>query len=168
MRILLRCSMLLFSMLLVSTLLVSAVACGGDETPTGEAGCGYDSYAQILSGADADRVVPTGQEGALTDVLVGTWQHTWAYDPGLPGAAWTAISDADTNIRFAIRDLQTFLYCQRAGANGVRESALTLDGTKLKISGPGYTAKAWTKDIMVWRNDLFQDREALYVLRRLK
>ena len=130
--------------------------------------CGYDEYAQILAGAEADRVVPDTQTGTLEDVLVGVWQHTWSYDPGLPGDAWTDVSDGDTNIRFAIPSTDKFIYCQKAGVDGVNESSLSIDGTKLNVQGAGYTATAWTQDTMVWNNDFFEDREAFFVLRRLK
>jgi hypothetical protein len=139
----------------------------GDETPA-YVGCGSETLPQIFAGDPADLVIPDGQEGALEDVLIGVWQHTWAYEPGT-AQELLAISDDDTNIRFAIPDLETFIYCQDVSvdADGVNESSLSLDGNKLVISGPGYTATAWTADRMVWRNDYFENRDSYYILDRL-
>jgi hypothetical protein len=147
---------------------IGLVACSDDsDTTTGDTPCGYGDLTQILAGTEADRVVPDTKTGTLEEVLIGNWQHTWSYDPGLPGDAWTAISDADTDIRFTIPSTTEFIYCQKAGSDGSNKSAMTIEGEKLNITGAGYTATAWTQNIMVWRNDYFADREALYVLERL-
>ena len=123
----------------------------GDTTPSSETvGCGYDNLPQILSGDPVDVVIPDGREGALEDVLIGVWQTTWSYEPDLAEPLY-ALSNENTDTRYAIPDLSTFIYCQDVAvdADGANESALSLEGDKLAIAGPGYTATWWTADTMV-------------------
>jgi len=162
--------------LTIAVPLVLAACSGGSDgsgdEPTGSptdgfpGGCGYDSLDPIRSDELPDLEVPTGQQGSLEDVVVGIWQHVFIYDDGEP---LSPISDDTTDIRFAIPDTETFIYCQDVtpDVDGGNESSLTIDGTKLDIAGPGYTATAWTDQTMVWRNDLYEDKDQFYVLQRL-
>lgn len=152
----------------LSALFLLACAGGDDDgTTTAATGvpmdCGAD-IEQLPSGATAP--VPTGQEGALADVLPGVWQHTWIVQDG---RADNPVSDDVSDLRFAIdEDLDTFVYCQGVDvASGNNSSSLSVEGTKLAIQGAGYTAEAWTRDTMLWRNDFFDDRDEYFVLERL-
>lgn len=115
-----------------------------DDAAQAEA-CGWD--AAKLSSAAA---IPTGQDGDLPDVLVGSWQHTHTDE----GAGFEEVSN---DHRFVFPSPDRMLYCQHVpGATDYAENAanVTLNGATIELPGGeyGYTVTAWSEDTMVWDN----------------
>jgi len=152
--------------------IVSLLACSGSDdadpstTDPAITGCGYDTYDQIRGADNLDLDIPETEEGALEDVIIGVWQHVFVMQEGQP---LNDVSDNYADIRFAIPDTTTFIYCQDVSADvdGTNGRALEIVGNKLDIPGAGYTATAWRDDVMVWRNDYWDDRDEYYVLVRM-
>jgi len=101
--------------------------------------------------------LPQGQEGPLADALPGAWQHTFI-DKG--GRGYEALGDT-IDIRFVFPDGERFVYCQHITGPGpvkigpaTRAAPLRLEGAQIVLPrAPGYTALAWSKDVMLWRNN---------------
>ena len=120
--------------------------------------CGWDSPTLA---ADLGKV-PTGQEGDLSDVLPGAWQHV-AYDEG---AGYT--DDLTADIRYVFPSTTELIYCQ--DVPGITDQAenrasVQLDGLEIVLPAPasGYAVQAWSKDAMVWVN---HRDGSLYLLQR--
>lgn len=117
--------------------------------------CDWDSPA-AAGGTDA----PSGQEGDISTVLVGAWQHTH-YDTG---AGFEAV---DNDIRYIFPSAERILYCQHVpGVTEYAENAanFTLNGTSIDLPGaPGYEVSAWDDDTMLWIN---RADDSTYLLQR--
>ena len=106
--------------------------------------------------------VPSGQEGVLTAVLPGAWQHV-AIDTG---AGYT--DDLTADIRYVFPSTTDLIYCQdRPGVTDQAENraAFELSGTEIVLPAPatGYAVQAWNQDSMVWVN---HRDGSLYLLQR--
>lgn len=114
-----------------------------DETTQAET-CDWDSPR--LMGAAA---APAGQDGELSGVLVGAWQHTHTDD----GYGFTEVVN---DHRFVFPAADRMLYCQHVpGATEYAENAanVTLNGTTIELPGGySYTVTAWGEDTMLWNN----------------
>lgn len=107
--------------------------------------CDWDS-PKLTGAADA----PASQEGELTDVLVGAWQHTHTDE----GAGFEPVTN---DHRYVFPAPERMLYCQHVpGATDHAENAanVVLNGTTIELPGGkyGYTVTAWDQDTMVWDN----------------
>lgn len=104
-----------------------------------------------LPQASADATRPTGQEGALATVLIGSWQHTH-FDSG------DGMESLDEDIRYVFPAPDQLIYCQHVP--GITERAentttITLEGTLIAPPAPhpGFEVTAWSTDRMVWTNN---------------
>jgi hypothetical protein len=129
-----------------------------------DGGCAWD---QPRLAPAARPALPEGKAGPLASALIGSWQHTFI-DTGGAGYEPTG---GGTDIRFVFPDAATMLYCQNVVMGAVkigpreRSAALGLEGDRLVLPGaPGYTALAWSKDVMLWRNE--RNPKETYLLQR--
>lgn len=106
--------------------------------------------------------VPAGQEGAIEDVIVGSWQHTH-YDSG---TGYQPLEGKD--IRYVFPSTERILYCQHVpDITDFAENAapISWDGTRIVLPGsaPGYIVSEWNDSTMVWINRMDDSR---YLLQR--
>jgi hypothetical protein len=150
--------------LVLSALLFHACASGaGQEAPKTD-GC---DWGEPRLRADTLPELPQTQDGPLADALPGAWQHTFTKtEPG----EYEPLRDT-TDIRFVFASAESLIYCQSVMAGAVkigpRENAtpVRFEGDRLVLrSGPGYTALAWSSDVMLWRNE--RNPRETYVLQR--
>lgn len=120
--------------------------------PTGPAGpveqaasCEWDIPAITAAAA-----APTGQDGELATVLIGSWQHTHIDS----GDGWETL---DKDIRYVFPAPGQLIYCQHVpGITDHAENSTThtLEGTLIAPpSHKGFDATAWSADRMVWTNN---------------
>lgn len=107
--------------------------------------CDWDS-PRISS----DGVATDAQDGALAEILVGSWQHTHTDD----GSGFEEVAN---DHRFVFPSPDRMLYCQHVpGVTDYAENAadVVLNGTRIEWGGGafGYTVMAWDADTMVWDN----------------
>ncbi|MGO3147388.1 MAG: hypothetical protein ACTIJ6_06895 [Leucobacter sp.] len=115
-----------------------------NEQPQAET-CDWDA-PKVTTTANA----PEGQEGELSEALIGAWQHTHTDE----GAGFEAVTN---DHRYIIPSPDRMLYCQHVpGATEYAENAadVTLNGTTIELPGGkyGYTVLAWDEDSMLWDN----------------
>ena len=108
--------------------------------------CEWDSDAPA-----SDAQAPTGEDGDLASVLIGSWQHTH-FDSG---EGWEA---TDNDIRYVFVSTDRMLYCQHVP--GVTEHAenrvdISLMGSVIQPPSPhpGFEVLAYSTDRMVWLNN---------------
>lgn len=94
--------------------------------------------------------VPEGQSGELSEVLVGSWQHTHTDD----GSGFEEVMN---DHRYVFSSPERMLYCQHVpGATEHDENAadVVLNGTAIELPGGkyAYTVTAWDADTLVWDN----------------
>jgi len=150
--------------LMLSALLLNACASGAGQEALKADGCEWD---EPRLRAEALPELPREQDGPLADALPGAWQHTFTKtEPG----EYEPLRDT-TDIRFVFPAADALLYCQSVTAGAVkigpRENAtpVRFEGDRLVLrSGPGYTALAWSPDVMLWRNE--RNPRETYVLQR--
>lgn len=148
--------------------LVAPVACGGNDSNGNDNGTANGGAALACSW-DAPRLqapapdpIPSGQAGDLAEVLPGAWQHTHVITDGGTPDPLTDLTD----IRFVISG-ERLLYCQDTEFTGQDENATSyeLQGADIVFPrGAGYTAVAWTADVMVWNNNTIPGEQ--FVLQR--
>ena len=105
--------------------------------------CDWDSPRVSGSGE-----VPTGQDGDLAEIIVGSWQHTHIDDGG-------GFAEATNDHRYVFPAPNRLLYCQDVpGITDRAENAgdITLNGTTIELPGGvySYSVTAWNEDAMVW------------------
>lgn len=110
-----------------------------------EATCDWDS-PRVSAPAD----VPEGQSGELSELLVGSWQHTHT-DEG------SGFEEVMNDHRYVFPLPERLLYCQHVpGATEYAENAadVVLNGTAIELPGGkyAYTVTAWDNDTMTWDN----------------
>lgn len=115
------------------------------EAITQEETCDWES-PKLSAPADA----PDGQEGELSEVLVGAWQHTHTDD----GSGFEEVTN---DHRYVFSSPDRMLYCQHVpGATEHAENAanVVLNGTAIELPGGkyAYTVTAWDQDTLVWDN----------------
>lgn len=129
-------------------------------TPVSQAeDCEWDTPVLPAGAAPA---APTGTEGDLNTVLIGSWQHTH-YDEG---AGYVPLEGKD--IRFVFPAEDRLLYCQHVpGITDYAENAADIgwDGTTILVQETTrlYTVNSWSADSMVWINERDGSR---YLLQR--
>lgn len=94
--------------------------------------------------------VPEGQNGDLSTVLVGSWQHTHT-DEG------SGFEEVTNDHRFVFPSPDRMLYCQHVpGVTEYAENAanVVLNDTAIELPGGkyAYTVTAWDEDTLVWDN----------------
>lgn len=97
----------------------------------------------------AGATAPTGQEGDLMTVIIGSWQHTH-----IDGAPVYEAGDP-VDIRYVFPQTSRLLYCQDVpGMTDQAENAtdFTWDGNKMVLGPAEYTVEAWNDSSMVWTN----------------
>lgn len=120
------------------------------EEPAGPteqaASCEWDK-AQVS--AEATR--PTGQEGNLATVLIGSWQHTH-FDSG------AGMESLEEDIRYVFPAPGQLIYCQHVPGitdHAENKATFTLENTLIALPAPhkGFEVTAWSTDRMVWTNN---------------
>lgn len=151
-----RCMLRIFCTITI----LPAVGCGGDEGgPNGgddAADCGWDAAPLDAPAPDP---LPTGQSGDLAEVLPGAWQHTHIITGG---GSPEPLLDA-TDIRFVFSSDQ-LLYCQDTQFTGrdSNRASYELRGNDIVLPRTaGYTAAAWTADVMIWDNNTIPGEQFL-------
>lgn len=102
-----------------------------------------------------------GQEGDISELIVGSWQHTHF----IKGDVFDTV---DNDIRYVFPAADKLIYCQ--DVPGITDQAenradISLDGLDIVLPGsaPGYTILAWTDSEMLWLNKLDNSK---YLLQR--
>lgn len=118
-----------------------------DETPSAPVADSCDWESEAVS---ASAEAPTGEAGALEEVLPGAWQHTH-FDSG---EGW---EPASNDIRYVFPSTDQLLYCQHVP--GITEHAenrasISLDGNLIQPPSPhpGFEVLAFSADRMLWLN----------------
>lgn len=106
-----------------------------------------DWEAPKLTGAGE---APEGQNGDLSEVIVGSWQHTHT-DEG------SGFEEVTNDHRYVFTSPDRMLYCQHVpGATDYAENGADIVLTETVIELPGgaysYTITAWDEDRIVWDN----------------
>lgn len=109
------------------------------------ASCEWD-----IPAVTANPAPPTGQDGDLATVLIGSWQHTH-FDSG---DGWEVL---DKDIRYVFPEPGKMIYCQHVpGITDHAETSTThtLEGTLIAPpSHKGFDVTAWSANGMVWTNN---------------
>lgn len=116
-------------------------------TSTQAESCDWDSPV-LSAGASA----PSGQDGDLTAIIVGAWQHTHIDS----GSGFEPIEDKD--IRYVFPSPERMLYCQHVpGVTEYAENGGDISwedtGIVLPNGQVGYTVTAWDENSIVWKNE---------------
>jgi hypothetical protein len=134
--------------------------------PTTDDGAGpaeqVDSCEWEKPQASSEATLPSGHEGDLATVLIGSWQHTH-YDSG------DGMEAVDNDIRYVFPAPGELIYCQHVpGVTDHAESraAFTLDGSLIAPPSPhkGFEVTAWSADRMAWTNNF--DGSTYLLIRR--
>lgn len=137
----------------------SASEAPDDDTPSAPVAdsCDWDSEA-VAASAEA----PTGEAGALENVLIGSWQHTH-FDSG---DGW---EPASNDLRYVFVSTEQLLFCQHVPGiteHAENRAAISLEGNLIQPPSPhpGFEVLAYSADRMLWLNN-FDGSQYLLVRR---
>ena len=120
-----------------------------DSSQAGNLDCNWGEARLLV----ADYSAPGEQQGDLAETLVGNWQFTH-YDLGF-GDGWEPWEEAEDR-RYVYSPAGELVHCVTSSAGG-SPSALgaiySVDGDQITLdNGNGWTAVAWTKDVLLLSN----------------